>query len=112
MSHRHAPLLMEWALLEAEEGNDQIARELFTQGAAAGQQHPPLLAAWADFEQQRGRCVHMPPRCVYLCPVHCSPVNVPGNPHRFLSDFIPVVGPAKTKTWMLPLSLQYSQVLF
>lgn len=51
---------MEWALLEAEEGNDDMAREIFSQGAAAGQQHPPLLAAWATFEEQRGRCALMP----------------------------------------------------
>lgn len=57
---RHAPLLMEWALLEAEEGNEKIARELFCQGAAAGQPHAPLLAAWAAFEEQAGRCAHMP----------------------------------------------------
>ena len=57
---RHAPLLMEWALLEAEEGKDAMARELFSQGAAAGQPHLPLLSAWASFEEQRGRCAHMP----------------------------------------------------
>ncbi len=51
---------MEWALLEAEEGNDAMARELFSQGAAAGQPHLPLLSAWASFEEQRGRCAHMP----------------------------------------------------
>jgi pre-mRNA-processing factor 6 len=52
---RHAPLLMEWALLEADNGNDSLARELFSQGAKSDK-HAPLLAAWAEFEEQRNRC--------------------------------------------------------
>jgi pre-mRNA-processing factor 6 len=55
---RNAPLLMEWALLEAEAGQAAAARELFSQGAQAGRAgapHAPLFAAWADFEEQQGR---------------------------------------------------------
>ena len=47
---------MEWALLEAGEGNVNEARTIFARGAQ-GSPHAPLLAAWAELEQANGRSV-------------------------------------------------------
>ena len=47
---------MEWALLEASEGNVSEARTIFARGAQ-GSPHAPLLAAWAELEQANGRSV-------------------------------------------------------
>lgn len=46
---------MEWALFEAKKGNDTKARQLFQQGADIDPPHPPLLAAWAQFEANQGQ---------------------------------------------------------
>ena len=46
---------MEWALFEAKHGDPPKARELFQKGYATGRVHPPLLLAWAHFEEGQGR---------------------------------------------------------
>ncbi len=51
---RNGPLLTEWALMEAAEGNVEEARGIFSRGAL-GSPHAPLLIAWAELEQDNGR---------------------------------------------------------
>ena len=51
---------MEWALLEAGEGNVDEARTIFARGAQ-GSPHAPLLSAWAELEQANGRSVAQQP---------------------------------------------------
>ena len=47
---------MEWAILEWEQGDLQLARELFSQGSRVPRsyQHPPLYTAWAERERDAG----------------------------------------------------------
>ena len=52
---RTPALIMEWALFEAKRGNSVKARDLFRQGASVDPPHPPLLAAWAQFEDHQGQ---------------------------------------------------------
>ena len=54
---RNGPLLTEWALMEAAEGNVEEARGIFSRGAL-GSPHAPLLIAWAELEQDNGRHAH------------------------------------------------------
>ena len=46
---------MEWALFEVKRGYFLDARHLFKQGAAIEPPHPPLLTAWAQFEDSVGQ---------------------------------------------------------
>jgi hypothetical protein len=47
---------MEWAILEWEQGDLLLARELFSQGSRVPRsyQHPPLYMAWAQREREAG----------------------------------------------------------
>ena len=55
---RNGPLLTEWALMEAAEGNVEEARGIFARGAQ-GSPHAPLLIAWAELEQDNNRHAHL-----------------------------------------------------
>ena len=46
---------MEWALFEVKRGNYSKTRSLFKHGAGVEPAHPPLLTAWAQFEQSQGQ---------------------------------------------------------
>jgi len=50
----HAPTYVAFALLEAEQGHPERARDLFDKGAAADPSHVPLYSARAKFELSRG----------------------------------------------------------
>lgn len=46
---------MESAMFEAKRGSESRARQLFKHGAKIEPAHPPLLAAWAQFEHEQGQ---------------------------------------------------------
>lgn len=51
---RIAPLLLDWAVMEADAGALDVSRQLMARAAQVDPSHAPVFAAWAALEKAAG----------------------------------------------------------
>lgn len=52
--HRTAPLLLDWAVMEADAGAVDLSRQLMERAAQVDPSHAPVFVAWAALEEAAG----------------------------------------------------------